>query len=148
VQSGAAVLCIALHLAGDEEAEKLADRVAACEEELFDSIAKIPHEGRPFEKALAWLTRSERWPWPFDRSGSENELCPKRFEAGVMTCALDSVTMHEPPEDFPPPVGEKLRAFQEAVQAPQGLPQRAAPERRQAGPVGRTESVAGDTWPT
>jgi hypothetical protein len=142
VQSGAAVFCLALHLAGDEEAEKLADHVAACEEELFDSIAKNPHEGRPFEKALAWLTRSERWPWPFDRPGSENESCPKRFEAGVMTCALDPAIMHEPPEDFPPAVREKLRAFQEAVQALQGLPKRAAPERRQAGPVGRAESVS------
>jgi hypothetical protein len=126
-----------LHLAGDEEAEKLADHVAACEEELFDSIAKTPHEGRPFEKAVAWLTRSERWLWPFDRPGSENDSCPKRLEAGVMTCALDPAIMHEPPEDFPPPVREKLRAFQKAVQALQGLP-----ERRQTGPVRHTESVS------
>jgi hypothetical protein len=137
VQSGAACFCLALHLAGDEEAEKLADHVAVCEEELFDSIAKIPHEGRPFEKALAWLTRAERWAWPFDKPGSENDSCPKRFEAGVMICALDPSIMHEPPEDFPPPVREKLRAFQKSVQALQGLPQ-----RRQPGPVRHAESVS------
>jgi hypothetical protein len=138
VQSGAACFCLALHPAGDEEAEKLADHVAACEEELFDSIAQTPHEGRPFEKALAWLTRAERWPWSFDKQGSENDACPKRFEAGVMTCALDPAIMHEPPEDFPSPVREKLRAFQKAVQALRGLP-----ERRPTVPVRRTESVSG-----
>ncbi len=123
VESGLAVFCLALHLAGDAEAEKLADHVATCQQELFDCLVKNQREVRlACDKALPWLVRLGEWPWFFDRLGSGSDAVPARAEAALLNHALDRATTHARPlKEFPPPVREKLRALQEATQALQSL---------------------------
>jgi hypothetical protein len=122
VESGLALFCLALHLAGDDEAEKRADQVAVCQQELFDCLVKNRREVRQAcDKALPWLGRSGGWPSFFDRLRSGSDAVPARIEAALLNYALDRATRQRPVEEFPRPIREKLRALQEATEALQSL---------------------------
>jgi hypothetical protein len=139
VDSGVAVFCLALHLAGDEGAEKLADQVATCQQELFDCLINGQRE-MTGNKALPWLCPAGACAWLFDRFSSNSDSVPERAEAAALNYALGGATTHtRSPEAFPRPVQEKLRALQEAMRALQSLATGGPPAGDQVGSTRRTQ---------
>jgi hypothetical protein len=123
VDSGRAAFCVALYVAGDGEAEALADRVAACQQELLDSCVKNRRRAGPaWDKSLPLLGRWSGWPWSLERHNSGTEDGPAPDEPALLHDVLDRATTHaKPVEELPRPVRRKLRAFQQAMKALQHL---------------------------
>jgi hypothetical protein len=123
VGSGKVVFYLALYLAGDEEAEKLAAHMATCQQELFDSLAQYRQEMRAAcHKTFPWPRRLGAWPWFFDQGSSPQEALPTPAEMALLNSVPSrATTQARPTQEFPPQVHEKLRALHEAVGALQVL---------------------------
>jgi hypothetical protein len=118
VMSGRAVFWVGLHLAGDAEAERLADNVARCQQELLDSFGQHRHEaGSAWYRALSLPELGKRLPL-LDRLGTSGEALT---EAGVLGDLQDRAPTPAKIEQIPPSIREKLWALQRAVDALQAL---------------------------
>jgi hypothetical protein len=123
VESGRAVFWVALYVAGDAQAAALADRVGTCQQELLDCLQRGRRPAGPaWDKCLPLLGRLVGRPGPVERHEPGTDDIPSGEESALLQDVLDRATTHSrPPEEFPGPVREKLRALQEAVTALQNL---------------------------
>jgi len=124
VSSGLAVFCLALHLEGDTEAERLAEHVALCQQELFDAFVQHRREvDAASHKTFFGPGGLGRWPWFFDKPDSAGDLLPAPGEVALLQDVLDRATAPaRPMPDYPAPVMEKLWTLQRAAEALQHLP--------------------------
>jgi hypothetical protein len=123
VSGGLAVFYLALSLAGDEEGEALADRVANCQQALLDSLGQHWHEvGAAPHKLLPWPGWLGMRPRFFEHLDLPDETRPVPAEVALLSPPLDRAPAPAGQrEALPPPVREKLRARQEAGEALQAL---------------------------
>jgi hypothetical protein len=117
VKSGAAVFCLALYLEGNGDAERLADRVARCQEKLFDAIAEDGREvvATSLEPA-PFPVRSFAPPWRLSRLFRHGAPDTASTEAELINHVLDR-SVATSPRNLPRPALAKLRDLQEAVTA-------------------------------
>jgi hypothetical protein len=120
---GQAVFSIALHLAGDGEAEALADRVAACQQELMDCLPVSERKRAPVRDVfLPVLCRLLEWPRHLAQQIARTDEGPARDEPACIDYGLDRGTVHAMPlGNLPSPLSEKLRALEKATEALQNL---------------------------
>jgi hypothetical protein len=111
VESSVAIFCLALYLEGDSEAEKLADRVANCQQELFDSLAESTRQGK------AKCFRS----WGLNRFFRVGGDPIATTEQQLLEHVLNRTTATMLTEEFPPAVLARFRQLQGAVEALQLL---------------------------
>jgi hypothetical protein len=123
MSAGRARYCLALYRAGDQEAEKLANRVGQCQRDLLDSMAQHRQEvSAIWYKAFSWQ-KLRRGPALFDRSSSLADNMPGPVELSLLASVLDrEVTTHPSMDEFPSNVRDKMRALQTAVQDLESLP--------------------------
>lgn len=133
VSSGLAVFYLALYRAGDGEAEKLADQVAECEQELLGAFVQRQHEKAAGHRLFPWPSWLGKQPWFLDKSDSPDEDSVAPDEVALLNCVLDAGTPTRPVAELPLPIRQKLRALHEAVEALQVLSDVDPPTRDQTG---------------
>lgn len=115
-ESSTAVFCLALYLAGDGEAERQADRVATCEQRLFNSLAEHKRELTTASAWIRWYDRLFGSPWGLSKLRRLEDTVSSR-KAELLTAALDQTTAATLNQELPKPVSAALGNLQEAVQA-------------------------------
>jgi hypothetical protein len=118
VEGGSAVFGLALYLEGDGEAERLANHIATCQQELCAFLADDAHEVATSSHHVApWRNRPLGSPWGWNKlfwlGGAAT--VPTRTE--LLTQVLDRTPAASLKEVFPKHVLTKVRDLQEAIEA-------------------------------
>jgi hypothetical protein len=116
VQSGLAVYCVALHEEGDREAERVADHVATCQQQLFDSLTGDAGADVT-SKAASWRDRIFSAPRGWNKPSRSGSASTAATEAELLNYVLDRTAAASPKQEFPRAVMVKLRDLQDAVEA-------------------------------
>jgi hypothetical protein len=136
VTSGQAVFYLALYLAGDQEAERLASRMASCEQELFESFLRHPKETRSaYDGSLSWTGRLGKWARFSEKSSFPIPAGTTRSEVALLGQILDNTkSQTNSLDEFPAATQDKVCALRQAALTLQRLSAwGAAPSEHTAG---------------
>ncbi len=123
VQSGRAVFYLALHRAGDGEAERFADDVARSQQDLFDSLGRRRREVKAAShNFFSWPAHTGRLSTLFERSTPSSDHLLTPAELALFDHVLDrATTLAWPIAEFPAPVLDRLADLRVAARALQAL---------------------------
>jgi hypothetical protein len=118
VPSGLATFYLALYLAGDDQAESLAQRLGVREQKLLDALAQYRTMSAASHRPFSWST----WKWPKfgDKSALAADVMPTEESLFNYVLSTPAQPMRAP-ESFPAAVQDRFQALQQAAVALEGL---------------------------
>jgi hypothetical protein len=119
VTSGLAIFCLALYREGDTEAQRLAERVASRQQELFDALVRDHREVMATcRRCSSWLGHTSGKLWFLGKFGLPADAPTAPGEAALLNYVIDRAGLSpEQLEELPRPVMDKLLALEEATAA-------------------------------
>ena len=118
VQSGLEVYCLALYVEGDREGERLADHVAVCQQQLFESLTDVAGVGTAkASRAASWRERIVGAPRSLNGATWLGGAFTSATQAELLNCVLDRTATVKTRDDLPRQVVLKMRDLEEAVDA-------------------------------